>query len=82
MIKDDVVNEYRQRANDADGMIMASPVYDVSVAGTMKSFFDRLFYVATANNGLFRHKVGASLIVSRRTGGLTTFKELNQYLLS
>lgn len=81
IIKDDVVNEYIQKVKEADGIIIGSPVHFSGVAGTMKSFLDRLFYVASVNGGLFRHKVGASVVAVRRSGGLTTFNELNHYLL-
>jgi len=46
----------------------------------MKSFLDRAFYVNGANKGLFRHKVGASVVAVRRSGGLPTFNALNNYL--
>ena len=81
VINEDIVNEYIQKAKKADGIIIGSPVYFSGVAGTMKAFLDRLFYVSGANGGLFRHKVGASVVAVRRSGGLTTFNELNHYLL-
>jgi len=81
IIEDDELNEYVQKAKNADGIILGSPVYFSGVNGTMKSFLDRLFYVASSNGGLFRHKIGASVVSVRRSGGLTTFNELNHYLL-
>ena len=76
---DDEVNCLVQKMKDADGIIIGSPVYYASIAGTMKCFLDRAFYVASANGGLLRHKVGASIAVSRRSGELTTFDHLNHY---
>lgn len=76
---DDEVNVIIQKLKKADGIIIGSPVYYASIAGTMKSFLDRTFYVAGANGGLFRHKVGASVAVSRRSGELTTYDHLNHY---
>lgn len=81
IIKNDEVNEYIQKAKNADGIILGSPVYFSGVNGTMKSFLDRLFFVSSANGGLLRHKVGASVVAVRRSGGLTTFNELNHYIL-
>jgi len=81
VIKDDVVNEYFQKAKEADGIILSSPVYFSGIAGTMKSFLDRLFYVASANGGVFRHKVGANVVAVRRSGGVATFDGLNHYFL-
>lgn len=76
---DDDVNEIIQKLKTADGIIIGSPVYYASIAGTMKSFLDRTFYVASANGGLFRHKVGASVVAVRRSGEVATFDHLNHY---
>ncbi|MDO6353971.1 flavodoxin family protein [Caloramator sp. CAR-1] len=80
-ITDDEVNEWIQKMKNADGIILGSPVHYSGIAATMKAFLDRAFYVASANGGLFRHKVGASVVAVRRSGGVTTFEQLNNYLL-
>lgn len=77
----DEVNEWVQKMKGADGILLGSPVHYSAMAGTMKSFLDRAFYVAGANGGLFRHKVGASVVAVRRSGGLPTFNQLNNFLL-
>ncbi|HPB58200.1 MAG TPA: flavodoxin family protein [Bacteroidales bacterium] len=77
----DPVNEIIQKVKEADGIILASPVYYASINGTFKSFLDRLFYVSGSNGNLFRHKVGAALVVVRRVGGINAFLDLNNYLL-
>ncbi|MDR5659853.1 flavodoxin family protein [Serpentinicella sp. ANB-PHB4] len=79
-IIDDEVNVIIQKMKEADGMILGSPVYYSGINGTMKSFLDRAFYVAGANGGLFRHKVGASVVALRRSGGISTFQQLNNYI--
>jgi len=79
-ITTDPLNEWIQKMKNADGIIIASPVYYAGIAGTMKSFLDRAFYVAGTNGGLFRHKVAAAIVVARRTGGSMTFDSLNHYL--
>lgn len=76
----DSLNQWIQELKDADGIILGSPVYFSGIAGTMKCFLDRLFYVAGSNDGLFRHKVGASVVAVRRSGGSATFDSLNHYL--
>lgn len=76
---DDEVNVVLQKMKAADAIILGSPVYYASIAGTMKSFIDRAFYVASANGGMFRHKVGASVAVARRSGEVATFDHLNHY---
>lgn len=80
VFKDDPLNETLARMKDSEGIVLASPVYYSGVAGTMKSFLDRAFYVAGANGGLFRHKVGAALVAVRRSGGSSTLDCLNHYL--
>lgn len=76
---DDEVNSIIQKMKNADGIIIGSPVYYASMAGTMKCFLDRAFYVASANGGLYRHKVGASVVAVRRSGEVATFDHLNHY---
>ena len=77
----DEVNGWIQKMKHADGIILSSPVHYAAMAGTMKSFLDRAFYVSGANGGMMRHKVGASVVAVRRSGGLPTFEQLNNYLL-
>ncbi|MDR3309064.1 MAG: flavodoxin family protein [Tannerella sp.] len=79
-IRSDMVNETLVKMREADGIILGSPVYYSGIAGTMKCFLDRAFYVAAANGGWFRHKVGAAVVAVRRTGGSMTFNALNLYL--
>lgn len=65
---------------DADGIILGAPVHFSGIGGTMKSFLDRAFYVASNNNSLFRHKVGTALVAVRRSGGSASLDQLNHYL--
>lgn len=73
---DDEVNLAAKEFADADGMVIASPVYYASANGTLVSFLDRLFYSAPVDK---RMKVGASVAVARRGGLSATFDELNKY---
>ncbi len=76
----DELNDYIQKIKEADGIILGSPVYYSGIAGTMKCFLDRLFYVSSSNGNLFRHKVAAAVVAVRRSGGSATFDSLNHYL--
>jgi len=78
--KTDIVNECIQRMKEADGILLGSPVYYSGIAGTMKCFLDRVFYVAGSNGNLFRHKVASAVIALRRSGGTATFDSMNHYL--
>lgn len=80
IFKDDPVNEWIQKMTEADGILLGSPVYFSGVGGTMKNFLDRAFFVAATNNGLFRHKVGASVAAVRRSGGIPTVDAMNKFI--
>ena len=76
----DEVNEWIQKMKEADGIILGSPVHFSSIGATMKAFLDRAFYVTSSNKSMLRHKVGASVVAVRRSGGVTTFDQLNNYI--
>lgn len=79
-IIDDEVNIWIQKMKQADGIIFGSPVHFSGISATMKAFLDRAMYVGSANNSLYRHKVGASVIAVRRSGGIPAFEQLNNYI--
>ena len=79
-IRTDNFNDYLPAIQEADGIILGSPVYYSGIAGTMKCFLDRLFYVSGSNGNWMRHKVGASAVAVRRSGGSATWNSLNYYL--
>lgn len=80
IIETDDLNLWLQKIKQADGIIIGSPVYYSGIAGTLKCFLDRLFYISGANGNLFRQKVAAAVVAVRRTGGSVTFDNLNHYL--
>lgn len=73
---DDLVNETVPKFEEADGLVIASPVYFGSANGTLISFLDRLFY---SKHFDITMKVGASVAVARRGGLTATYDELNKY---
>ncbi len=73
---DDIVNEVAPKLEEADGLVVASPVYYASANGTLISFLDRLFYSSGFDKSM---KVGASVAVARRGGCSATFDQLNKY---
>lgn len=73
---DDAVNEAAVKFAEADGLVIASPVYYASANGTLVSFLDRLFYSCHCDK---RMKVGTAVAVARRGGLSATFDELNKY---
>ena len=73
---DDVVNELAQKFEEADGLVVASPVYYASANATLIACLDRLFYSTHFDKTM---KVGASVVCARRGGCSSTFDELNKY---
>ncbi len=80
-IIEDELNELIPKIKEAEGYIFASPVYYAGMTPQLKSFMDRLFYLSGANGNYFYHKVGASIVSVRRSGGSTTFDDINKFLL-
>lgn len=73
---DDVVNTLAPKFEEADGLIIASPVYFASANATLIACMDRLFYSTGFDKTM---KVGASVVCARRGGCSATFDELNKY---
>lgn len=73
---DDLVNETAGKFEEADGLLIGSPVYYGSPNGTFLSFLDRLFYSTPFSKHL---KVGASVVSCRRGGNTASFDVLNKY---
>lgn len=73
---DDTVNELAPIFEEADGLVVASPVYYASANATLIACLDRLFYSTHFDKTM---KVGASVVVARRGGCSATFDELNKY---
>ncbi len=72
----DTVNELAPLFEEADGLVIASPVYYASANATLIACLDRLFYSTHFDKSM---KVGASVVCARRGGCSATFDELNKY---
>lgn len=72
----DIVNEVAPKFEEADGIVVGSPVYYGSPNGTLLSFLDRLFFSTPFDKSM---KVGAAVAVARRAGTTATFDVLNKY---
>ena len=73
---DDLVNETAPKFEEADGLVIGSPVYYASPNGTILSFLDRLFYSTGFSKQM---KVGAAVVSARRGGNTASFDVLNKY---
>ena len=72
----DEVNEIAAKFEQADGLVLASPVYYASANATLIACLDRLFYSTHFDKSM---KVGASVVSARRSGCTATFDELNKF---
>ena len=73
---DDIVNELAPKFAEADGLVVASPVYYASANATLAACLQRLFYSSHCDTTM---KVGASVVCARRGGCSATFDELNKF---
>ena len=73
---DDVVNETAKIFEEADGLVVGTPVYYGSSNATTIAYLDRLFFSTQFDKTM---KVGAAVVISRRGGSSSTFDEMNKY---
>ena len=78
---DDMGNALIEKMALADGIVFGSPTYLSDVSPEIKALMDRACTVAKANDGMFRHKVGAAVVSVRRAGAIHTFDSLNHFFL-
>lgn len=76
VFKDEPYLTLRQKTEEADGIIIGSPVYFGGPSGTLCSLLDRLFY---SSGHLVQYKPAASVVVCRRGGASASFDRLNKY---
>lgn len=72
----DGVNEFVEKAKQADGFVFGSPVHYASSSGMLTSFLDRVFY---GKSSIFQGKPGACVVSCRRGGASATFDQINKY---
>lgn len=70
------VNEFVEKAKEADGFVFGSPVHYASACGNVTSFLDRAFY---SGGAAFRGKIGAAIVSARRAGTTAALEQLNKY---
>jgi multimeric flavodoxin WrbA len=69
------------KIRDADGVVLATPVYFGSCSPQMKIFVDRMGYLAKAVGQPLNNKVGSALVVARRAGANFTYAQLLFFFL-
>ena len=73
---DDKVNEFVQKAREADGFVFGSPVYYSHPSGRLLTFMDRAFY---SGRTAFQFKPAAAVLSARRAGSVASYDVINKY---
>lgn len=78
---DDVVNEFRQKAAEADGFIFGAPVHYAHAAGSLLAFMDRLFYSngRAGEPNVFKFKPAAAVVSARRGGTTAALDDIQKF---
>ena len=74
---DDEVNRGLEKLEQADALVIATPVYFASPNGTLISFLDRMF--SAGNSTAFEGKAAACIAVARRAGTTASLDALYKY---
>lgn len=77
IFNDDIVNEWINKAADADGFVFGTPVYYAHPSGVILSAMNRMFYAGSAN---FKNKPAAAVASARRAGTTATLDVMNKYI--
>ena len=76
VFQDTLYNLVREALQEADGIVVGSPVYYAGPNGALCALLDRVVYSCSE---LLAYKAGASVAVCRRGGASATFDRLNKY---
>ena len=74
--EDEVVAVARKKVNEADGIIVGSPVYFAGPNGNLTAFMNRLFYGGSVNCA---GKPAAAIASARRAGTTAAYEQLLKY---
>lgn len=80
-IKDDRMNEFIEKVDSSDAIILGSPTYYGEVSTEMKAFIDRLGLTSIGAGRTLTHKIGAALVSVRRSGAVPVYDSLNRFML-
>jgi multimeric flavodoxin WrbA len=78
---DDDGEKLFDKVMEADGIVLATPVYFGSCSPQTKIFVDRMGYLAKALGQPLNNKVGCALVVARRAGANFTYAQLLFFFL-
>ena len=82
-VNDDQANEFIEKIEGADGVILGSPVYFADITPEMKALIDRAGFVCLANGReMYKNKLGAAIVAVRRSGGISSLDSMNHFFLA
>lgn len=76
IFSDDEINNYVEKAKEADGFVFASPVYFAHPTGVLLSAMDRMFFSGGMN---FAHKPAAAVVTARRAGTTASLDAITKH---
>jgi len=80
-ILEDGLSGIIERLRDADGFIVAAPVYFGSARGDVMSALQRIGMVSMATDSFLSWKVGGPIAIARRGGHTATLQEMLMFFL-
>ncbi|MBI5592626.1 MAG: flavodoxin family protein [Deltaproteobacteria bacterium] len=80
-VEKDDMNDYLEKIYAADAIILGSPTYFAGITPELKALIDRAGFVALANGGMLRGKIGAAVVAVRRGGATHVFDTINHMFL-
>jgi len=80
-VEKDDMNDYLEKIYAADAIILGSPTYFAGITPGLKALIDRAGFVALANGGTLRGKIGAAVVAVRRGGATHVFDTINHMFL-
>jgi multimeric flavodoxin WrbA len=76
VFKDELYNTVRDELQNADALVVGTPVYYAGANGSLCALLDRIFYSC---GELLQYKPAAAIAVCRRGGASAAFDRLNKY---
>ncbi len=81
VLEDDGFNAVFAKMLEADAILIGTPTYFGDLTADTKALIERAGYVALANGGLLRRKIGAAVVAARRSGSMHVMDSINHLFL-
>ena len=78
----DAFQEIFRKMTEADGLLLASPVYSANISSSLQAVLERAAVVCDMHPGLMKHKAGAAIAAVRRGGSLQAIDTMHHFFLN